>query len=122
MAITLNTTFQFKKGNSARWEEVNPVLAAGEPGFVSDENRMKIGDGKTPWNQLPYLGENSVFNAETHYDFPSIGRDNVIYKAESEKKIYQWNSDELKYELIGETESSGDFSDIEIINGGNANG
>jgi hypothetical protein len=28
-------------------------------------------------------------NAETHFDFPSVGDTNVIYKAEKEKKIYQ---------------------------------
>lgn len=122
MATTISTTFQFKKGTADRWQEVNPVLAAGEPGFVTDENRLKIGDGITAWNDLPYMGESSVVNADTHYDFPSIGRDNVIYKAESEKKIYQWNSSELKYEIIGEVEFSGDLSDIEIIHGGNANG
>lgn len=120
MATTIKTTFQFKKGTAKRWQEVNPILAEGEPGFVIDENRLKIGDGKTAWNQLPYMGESSVVNADTHYDFPSIGRDNVIYKAESEKKIYQWDSDNLKYEVISEIESTGDLADIDVIHGGGA--
>lgn len=113
-------TIQFKRGTAAKWVELNPVLEAGQPGFVTDENRLKIGDGTTRWNDLPYIGEASVVNAQTHYDFPSVGRDNVIYKAESEKCIYQWNVTALKYELIGSTEISGDLSNIEIIHGGNA--
>ena len=43
MATVLNTTFKLKRGLSARWAEVNPILAEGEPGFVLDENRFKIG-------------------------------------------------------------------------------
>lgn len=108
---------QFKRGVAARWAELNPVLQAGEPGFVTDENRLKIGDGITAWNDLPYQGENSVVNASTHYDFPSIGRVNAIYKAEQEKLIYQWNPDELKYEQLG----FGASLEINLINGGNAN-
>jgi hypothetical protein len=114
-------TLQLKRGTAARWEELNLVLAVGEPGFVIDENRLKIGDGVTAWNDLPYIGESCVVNANTHYDFPSIGRDDVIYKAESEKLLYQWNTTDLKYEVVGKVEISGDLADIKLIDGGNAN-
>ena len=113
-------TIQFKRGVASRWEEINPILEAGQPGFVTDENRLKIGDGETAWKDLPYIGEASVVNVQTHHDFPSIGRANVIYKAEVEKSIYQWNPTALKYDLLGSTEISGDLSNIEIIHGGNA--
>ena len=113
-------TIQFKRGTAARWDELNLILEAGQPGFVTDENRLKIGDGVTAWNDLPYVGEASVVNAQTYYGFPSIGRANVIYKAEAEKSIYQWNTAASKYELLGSTEISGDLSNIEIIHGGTA--
>ena len=113
-------SIQFKRGTYSRWSELNLVLEAGQPGFVVDENRLKIGDGVTAWNDLPYVGEACVVNAQTHYEFPSIGRPNVIYKAEAEKNIYQWNTTSLTYELIGSTEVSGDLSEIGIIHGGNA--
>ena len=114
-------TIQFKRGTAARWAELNLILEAGQPGYVTDENRLKIGDGVTEWNDLPYFGESDVVNAQTYHDFPSIGRTNVIYKAEAEKSIYQWNAASMKYELIGSTEINGDLSDIEIIHGGKAN-
>ena len=63
----------------------------------------------------------SVYNADAHYDFPSIGSVDVIYKAQTERLIYQWNPDELKYEPIGSV-GGGDIGNIEVINGGNANG
>ena len=112
-------TIQFKRGVAARWAELNPVLQAGEPGFVTDENRLKIGDGITAWNDPSYQGENSVVNASTHYDFPSIGRVNTIYKAESEKMVYQWNATELKYEALNTIESDVPL-DITLIDCGNA--
>ena len=55
MATTITTTFKLKRGTAARWAEVNPILEIGEPGFVYDQNRLKIGDGVTPWNELPYI-------------------------------------------------------------------
>ena len=55
-------------------------------------------------------------NAQTHYEFPSIGKVNVIYKAEAEKQIYQWSPTEQKYETLG----IGGMSDIDIIDGGRA--
>lgn len=42
-----------------------------------------------------------VVNADTHYDFPSVGSTEMIYKAQTEKLIYQWNPTELKYEVLG---------------------
>lgn len=116
----IKITFQLKRDTAANWLKHNPILGEGEPSFVIDENRLKIGDGVTAWKDLAYVGENSVVNAQTHYDFPSIGRENVIYKAESEKKIYQWNATELKYEEVSVCEGSSDVSDIKLINGGGA--
>jgi hypothetical protein len=85
MAQVINTTFCLKRGTAARWAEVNPILSAGEPGFVYDENRLKIGDGVTAWNDLPYIdGESGVFNFDYVSNFPTIGNENIIYKAEKE--------------------------------------
>lgn len=74
---------------------------------ITEVYEKGLSDGKT------------VFNASTHYDFPSVGSVDVIYKAESERLLYQWNVTELKYEVLGAT---GTMTDIDVINGGNANG
>ena len=61
---------QFKRASLATWEKLDYVLEVGEPGFVKDADGsyyLKIGDGTTPWSQLPYVSEN-IFNALT----PSI--------------------------------------------------
>lgn len=118
MATVINTTFKLKRGTEARWAEVNPVLEQGEPGFVYDSNRLKIGDGITPWNDLPYIdGKRELGNYESSNDFPSIGDPNIIYKATNELSLYQYNSDTQEYEKL--SDGTG-IDDIKIINGGKA--
>lgn len=118
MATTLNTTFKLKRGTAARWAEVNPILEQGEPGFVYDSNRLKIGDGVTAWNDLPYIdGKREVENYDYVTDFPEEGDPSIIYKAEKDLSIYQFNSDTHTYEKISDGKG---MDDITIINGGNA--
>lgn len=94
MATTINTTFKLKRGTAARWAEVNPILEIGEPGFVYDENRLKIGDGVTPWNELPYIdGKREVADYDYSTNFPKIGEEGIIYKAADELSLYQFNAE-----------------------------
>jgi hypothetical protein len=66
---------QFRRGTAAEWRSENPILAAGELGYERDvplaledsadtfdysdpafgSGAIKIGDGVTRWNDLPYL-------------------------------------------------------------------
>lgn len=57
MADVIKTTFQVKRGIAARWEELNPILNPGEPGFEMDTFKLKIGNGSTPWKELPYVND-----------------------------------------------------------------
>lgn len=75
--------------------------------FVSDEQINKWNSGND---------SSGVFNADTHYDFPSIGSVDVIYKAYKEGKTYQWNAEKLTYEPLNDN-----IIEIKLINGGNAN-
>lgn len=132
MAEVVKITYQLRRGTFEAWERNNPVLAVGEPGFAYDKNLLKVGDGITPWKELEPVNkdaiinnvidgnEGCVFNAKTHYDFPNIGKVEVIYKAEEEKRLYQWNQTLLKYEVLGEVDIT--IENINIIHGGNANG
>ena len=70
MSTTVVSIFQFKRGTEARWEEVNPTLKQGEPGFVYNKNKLKIGDGVTPWRDLPYVeGKTEIISASTITNF-----------------------------------------------------
>jgi hypothetical protein len=39
---------------SQNWNYNDPVLMSGEPGYEMDSRKLKLGDGQTPWSQLPY--------------------------------------------------------------------
>ena len=49
------TQIQIRRGTAAQWTSTNPTLASGEQGFETDTNKMKIGNGATAWNSLPYI-------------------------------------------------------------------
>lgn len=93
-----------------------------EPNVPADAKAIGVAlsDINTKVDNLANSVEQEVFNANTHFDFPSIGSVDCIYKAYKEKQTYQWNAETLTYEPL----NSGDFNieEIEIINGGNANG
>lgn len=116
---------KFKRGKSTTWETKNLLLLDGEPGFEIDTLRLKIGDGKTKWNDLPYQDQNNenVVNARVFAELPSIGQENVIYKVSSTAKLYQWNTTTNGYESLMSSGGGGiPIEDIDIINGGNAYG
>ena len=54
---TLRTVFKLRRATVAEWEEKNPILCLGEPGFAYDINKLKIGDGEKTWLELDYIGE-----------------------------------------------------------------
>ena len=57
---------RLRRGTASEWAASEPqpggeVLKLGEPGWEKDTGKLKIGDGVTPWNSLPYLqAENST--------------------------------------------------------------
>ena len=53
----LSTIFQLKRGLSEAWDRVNPVLMPGEPGWTLDTHILKVGDGTTPWRDLPAIND-----------------------------------------------------------------
>lgn len=55
--INYKAIFQYRRGSSAEWESVNPILREGEPGLDTTLHKIKIGDGVTPWNQLEFQEE-----------------------------------------------------------------
>jgi hypothetical protein len=48
-------TVKLRRGTAAAWTSLNETLNRGEPGFEIDTKKLKIGDGNTPWNSLPYV-------------------------------------------------------------------
>lgn len=53
---------QLRRDTAANWSANNPVLAQGEPALEIDTNRIKFGDGTTPYNSLAYFDTDKTFN------------------------------------------------------------
>ena len=53
----MGTTIKLKRGTKDRWESLNIILQAGEPGVCFDDGNitMKLGDGVQGWNELPSM-------------------------------------------------------------------
>ena len=67
------TRIQLRRDTAANWNEANPVLAYGEPGYNSTDRQIRVGDGDAAWLDLLPLGADEYqLNTRTHND--SIAR------------------------------------------------
>ena len=54
-----------RRGKYQSWKSrPDMVLGDGQPGYVSDLNRLMIGDNKTPWSNLGYIGDTGDFSVK----------------------------------------------------------
>jgi hypothetical protein len=47
---------RLRRDTQNAWFFKNPILGSGQMGLEADTNKIKIGDGITPYNSLPYFG------------------------------------------------------------------
>lgn len=53
--VPSNNRLRLRRDTPERWAQVNPILADGEPGYERGTGQLKVGDGVTAWNSLPYF-------------------------------------------------------------------
>ena len=69
-SLLSNTTPPYKRilmrrGKYKSWKsKPDMVLGDGQPGYVSDLNRLMIGDNKTLWSNLGYIGDTGDFSVK----------------------------------------------------------
>lgn len=66
-------------------------------------------------------GDASVITKDSYLEFPNIGNKNNLYIDSTENTIYRWDSDKLKYYMVGSSIENV-YNNVEIILGGNADG
>ena len=52
-----NLRIKIRRDEFANWENINPILYLAEQGYETDTRKMKIGDGRRRYLDLPYFGE-----------------------------------------------------------------
>lgn len=55
MPTVISYRIRFRRGTAAEWTAANPVLLEAEPGYETDTDKVKYGDGSTAWNSLAYF-------------------------------------------------------------------
>ena len=77
---------RIRRDTSANWEQYNPVLSLGEQGYVTDTGQLKIGDGTTAWNSLPFYRGFFSANLQEKLENIEAGAEKNIIKSASIKK------------------------------------
>lgn len=113
MTEIIETTFKLRRGTKEAWERNNPVLADGEPGFATNANLLKIGDGVTPWKDLePANAEfgSGGLSREIVDVLPEVGSADVdkIYMVKKEDETQSGNVYEEYMVINGAWEKIGD--------------
>lgn len=81
-----HTQIKLRRGTAAEWQLANELLLLGEPGFEKDTYKLKIGDGVTLWNDLPYVaggigGSDGPLKYTYETDFDSLGGGSTTYNS-----------------------------------------
>lgn len=82
------TKIQLRRDTAANWSTNNPTPSAGEPCFETDTGKLKIGDGITAYNSLPYQGGTSDTAVTTDTEQTISGKKTFT----NDIIISQWNS------------------------------
>ena len=121
--------YKLKGGEQEAVERNNPLLERREPIVVyctDGITRMKIGDGVHRYNELEWIGgkdsgyEKQIVTYPDHFKFRQRGDSNLIYRAQNESVLYQWDANYYRYEPLVNADVDINISDIETISGGRA--
>ena len=75
---TINIRHRGRNDTEANWQQANPILLKGEPAYTTDKNnRYKIGDGTSHWDELEYAGYKIGENITETNNTLSITSENV---------------------------------------------
>ena len=71
--IVSGSLIQIRTATANAWYNTNPILIEKEIAYCSDPeiNSIKIGDGISRWNQLPYIRASALIENPNSYDFGS---------------------------------------------------
>ena len=53
----VKAVIQLRRATESEWIEVDPILRVGEPALSIDKDKLKIGDGRRHWSEIPYILE-----------------------------------------------------------------
>jgi len=92
---------QLRRDTTANWTRVNPILDDGEPGLEIDTNKVKYGDGNTPWISLEYASGGGFTDVLGVVTFPGDLLIGTLWPEdpmpEGDKESVIWAKDDTEY-------------------------
>ena len=67
------TRIQLRHDTADNWTNIDPILAVGEVGIELDTHKTKIGNGTSPYTELPYSNQNTTLQQETQFTLNLTG-------------------------------------------------
>lgn len=52
--MSVQIQIRVRRDSASAWTLANPTLSPGEIGYETDQYKLKVGDGITPWTSLAY--------------------------------------------------------------------
>jgi hypothetical protein len=80
---------QLRGGTFEAMSEANPLLARREVAVEIDTGKIKVGDGVTLWNDLPYAG--GSFSWPEHDDNVYVIKNGAFVQARLVQQPNEWN-------------------------------
>tara|TARA_X000000950_G_C13757516_1_gene595395 strand:- start:664 stop:903 length:240 start_codon:yes stop_codon:yes gene_type:complete len=65
--VSVYRRIRVRRGTSNDWQTSNVALDQGEIGMDLTAKRMKVGDGFTSWNDLPYIDDAGLDQIRAEY-------------------------------------------------------
>jgi Lysophospholipase L1 and related esterases len=81
------TKIKSRRGSASQWSSTNPTLDDGELGWDSTAKRLKVGDGTTAWNSLPFADDAYISAAlalKADKTAPTYSHDGFTYNLKPE--------------------------------------
>lgn len=102
---SVNWKMRQRQGTAAQWASGNPVLAAGEFGYDTTNDIVKIGDGVKNWSSLPAFTKKKYdLNAMSWSEIAAIasaGRAPCVFNVGDEKKIKLSTGETITVVILG---------------------
>ena len=92
---------QLRRDTTANWNNVNPILADGEPGLDITTNQIKYGDGANAWVDLSYASGGGLTDVDGLVTFPGDLLIGTLFPEDpmpgGDKESVVWAKDDTEY-------------------------
>ncbi len=113
---------KLRRDTATNWTATNPVLGAGEPGWDTTNNKLKIGNGTAAWNSLPYFDDKETVLSNYAGDIvPSADNTYDLGAPDKQWRHVYTAGGSIYLNDIKLTNVNGKFTAIKVINPGEEN-